>query len=871
MDTTQPGNSSQEATQSASARRLLVGWANQQDNWVRAIVGEVITTRRELPPSSIEAARNLYLAEKKLSDDHAQEVPALGEDVGDASVGDALQLTGLQECRGVNALVEDQRVVFNPRMTVLFGENATGKTGYVRVLKRLANVRSAQPIIGNIYRPTAGTRPQARIEYKIGDEQRELVWQDEQGVPPFTRMTVFDNPEAALHLEDDITYLYTPADIALFKYVHEAIEQVRALVDVDLVAREPRTNPFVTAFSRGTNVFTRIETLGASTNLSELEELATVSDEDTSALEGLRASVQVLEEGSDRGRVQVLRGRATVLGNLATVCRYLRGFDVPAYDGSVSALSRARTEQSDAAAAVFRGEQLPEELRSAWQDFLDAGEQFLQARGQTQYPGVDDACIYCRQVLDDSARQLLSGYRAYSRGAAAEAVEKAESELRGYQAPLTSTEFTQSLEAVRGTVDDFEGDERPYAWADGVRPFLDSVGPVLNAVATAATMEKGEAFGLAATLTPQLERTLEEVRSALAAAQGSAEERAKLLAESQAQMNDLDARIRLSTLMPDIRQHVEQAQWADRLKTLLGSFQRLLRGVTDTSKAASEALLNRNFEQAFQRECERLRAPTVTLDFPGRRGEAARRKSVSPNHSIGEILSEGEQKVIAIADFLAEASLRGSSAPIVFDDPVTSFDQRRIGHIASRMAELANEHQVIVFTHNILLVDALFNEFENDAQNCAYYQLDEHDGRKGYVSSSIHPRLDTPGNLRARINSAIQEAQGAHDGDRQARVEAAYDVIRAWCESVIERELLAEVTRRYRSNVAVQNVERIRVDRLDAAFKAIVPIWERACSYIQAHAQAVETLGVRPTLDGLRSDWEALQAARSDYRAGSAT
>ena len=57
----------------------------------------------------------------------------------------------------------------------------------------------------------------------------------------------------------------------------------------------------------------------------------------------------------------------------------------------------------------------------------------------------------------------------------------------------------------------------------------------------------------------------------------------------------------------------------------------------------------------------RLRAPKVAVDFPGRKGEQARRKSLTPNQrqKLSDILSEGEQKVIAVpADFLAEASLK---------------------------------------------------------------------------------------------------------------------------------------------------------------------------------------------------------------------
>jgi wobble nucleotide-excising tRNase len=46
------------------------------------------------------------------------------------------------------------------------------------------------------------------------------------------------------------------------------------------------------------------------------------------------------------------------------------------------------------------------------------------------------------------------------------------------------------------------------------------------------------------------------------------------------------------------------------------------------------------------------------------------------------VLSEGE-KVIALADFLAEASLK-PAAPVIFDDPINSLDYKRLAdHITA--------------------------------------------------------------------------------------------------------------------------------------------------------------------------------------------
>lgn len=118
------------------------------------------------------------------------------------------------------------------------------------------------------------------------------------------------------------------------------------------------------------------------------------------------------------------------------------------------------------------------------------------------------------------------------------------------------------------------------------------------------------------------------------------------------------------------------------------------------------------------------------------------------------------------------------------------------------------------------------------------------------------------------MNVAIQDAQGADAGDRQAKIDAAYDHICAWCEIVVETELLARVSQRYQPNVAMQNLKQIKPHLLKGAVEVIFPIWEKSNRYVPKHSQPLVTLGVRPSLDELRGDWAALQKALADYQAG---
>jgi Uncharacterized protein conserved in bacteria len=274
-------------------------------------------------------------------------------------------------------------------------------------------------------------------------------------------------------------------------------------------------------------------------------------------------------------------------------------------------------------------------------------------------------------------------------------------------------------------------------------------------------------------------------------------------------------------------------------------------------------LINESFDALFTEECAALRAPMLEIEFVGRQGRAQRRKVLNGKHKPSRVLSEGEQKVLAMADFLAEARLAGITAPVIFDDPVSSLDHRRINEVARRVALLAETTQVIVFTHDIFFASTLLALMET-SKRCAYFQITDEDG-KGKVSRATGPRWDSLNNIKKNINETIQAAKTQEGDARAALVRTGYDWIRAWCEVFTETELLQGVTQRYQPNVRMTNLPKIKGDALPAATEVVNRLFEDACRYIDGHSQPLATLGVSPTLTGLEADWSELTAMRNAY------
>jgi broad specificity phosphatase PhoE len=847
---------------SVSGLALLIEWANGQDHWIRKLVGDVIETRRRLSEEGVTALYELLLREKGLAEGDPVDVPALSAAAGGTPGGTTIRLVSLRHVENVNALAPNQEIEFHPRLTVCFGENASGKTGYVRILKRAAAVRTAEPVLPNIHTGTGG-RPRARIKVLEGEAEHVIEWQGEPGVEPPTRIDVFDARTAAVHLAEDLSYSYTPADLSLFRLVVDGIERVQARLQAAREARQPRANPFVNRFPRESRLYAKIEGLGASTDLAELEALGQVSKAEETELFGLRHKVDALRSGSVRAQIERAEREHAVLNRVLEVARIVVGLDRDAYRNAVSAVGTARAAHERATREALSGEDVPGILGDAWKAFVEAAEGYIRDIGSDHYPAHGQPCVYCRQPLGDAAVALIRKYRDYCNAALRQAVEEAGERLRTLSAAVRDLRLDELKRDVESLVQGLEDPTRPppaLAVAQEVVEHARVVQAALVDEKNCPAMPPG-LDGAPATLRTAVETA--ETTAADLRKQG--EERARALAEEHARLRELEARLTLRDLMPAIRDHVEAARWADRAGSYLRPFQGIKKSLTETSKRASAEVLNRDFERRFSDECQALRAPRVKLDFPGREGEARRRKLLTPEHGLGEILSEGEQKVIALADFLAEASVKPDKSPIIMDDPVTSLDHKRLQHVVDRLVQLSRERQVIVFTHDIWFAAELLARFEHQPNECFFYDVTAEEGRIGAVAKGSHPRTDTFNDRKKRIQRLVDEAQKASGESRQALIEKGYEELRGACEVVVEKDILRGVTERYRPNVRMTVLDQIRAERLPAAAKAIQAVFEKCCRVIASHSQPLPTLGIRPSLDELKEDWASLQKAREEY------
>lgn len=839
-------------------RGLLSEWANSSDEWVRYIVRQVLTGGGPLGSDEETQAYALFRQEKAFDTRKLPAEEPLATLEREDEAIEPLTLTSLSDVVGVNALVEDGAVQPHEGLTILFGENGTGKTGYSRIFKALAASRTADVVLGNI-EATAPQVQSALVGYMLGLESKTYTWTGQQGVTPFTRMSIFDSPSVSFHVDDALEYVYVPAALALFNHVTAGIKSVQT--QIDQAVQDLRLGPtgIVSRFPRGATVYPLIETLGAATDLEQLKAAADPDPNVDTRIADLRRMVAALEADTISAEIKLQQRVERILTQASTAATVIADFNVAAYDRELAALAGLEEDYRIFRAALFKAADLPAEPDDTWSAFIEAGEAY-QAHLSALGAHDADRCLYCRQPLGEAARSLIGKYSEYLEDKITTEIAASKTRLRALTEPVTSVHV--------GDASTFASE---YADTDDKPPFHVELDRILativqltehlrsasnvESVLTECAVADSEALDAALVTTTQ---TLGELKK-------QADTRTETLTEKKNELVELEAAAELTKSWTLIESHVRDAKQADRLTLLAKPMPGLLRSVTSLAKTASAQMINESFDALFNEECAALRAPALHVEFVGRQGRAQRRKVLSGKHKPSKVLSEGEQKVLAMADFLAEARLAGITAPVIFDDPVSSLDHRRINEVAQRIASLAETTQVIVFTHDIFFATTLLTLMEA-TKRCSYFQITDEDG-KGQITRATGPRWDSLNNLKKNINETIQAAKSQQGDARAALIRTGYDWIRAWCEVFTETELFQGVTQRYRPNVRMTNLPKIKPGALPAAIETLNRIFEEACRYIDGHSQPLPSLNVSPTLAGLEAHWAELTQARTAYNA----
>lgn len=854
----------------AEALADIVVWSADRPAWTRDALRLLLNTD-ELDGPQLEALYQSALSSAEPS------APIADTDVRSAKFSSVeVTLKAVIKPEDVNALASDQSLSFEKSgLTIVYGDNGAGKSGYARILKYACRARigpRTQSILPNIDTQAPGT-PRAKIAFVANTQNKQTDWQLDRPSPPeLSAVSVFDTRTATVHVDGVNEVAYVPFSLDLMQRLAKTGEAIRDKARTAKLALEAQTpqalrNPPIDS---QTDLAKAIAQLSAASDLRALEAAALLTAEELSLLADLKRDLTGDPAATARQLLEVQAGLSRFADTIRKLCEAAgrSSHEALARDYALSAATRAAADA--AARNRFATEPLTLVGSDAWRALWEAARRYSTAEARPGLPfppaARDEHCPLCQQPLSDEALDRFSLFEAFVR------------DDTKRQADAAAKTYSDRLEAARTAMPAMSTMHRQNSYLrDTLRD--DAAYQILRRTTVNARWhlrkilrmhtDQGKLvadidYSPALAALQDISQRLAGRASALTA-DAHSPERIRLLTQLKA----LEAREWLKSMLPDVAAEVSRKKKIAQIDRVIGEAD--TRAITQKASQLAELLVTDALRAQFIREIAALGVGHLAVELKKEASQvgAARfrvRLVRKPSAAVGTVLSEGEHRCVALAAFLAELATSGGKSAIIFDDPVSSLDHRHRSEVAARLATEARSRQVIVLTHDVAFLMLLNNAAQEAQAHVGYRCIARGTEFAGFCSHEppfhARPIDDVLDAIEANLANQKIHFERGNQSEWRNTVRGSLEQLRETWERAVE-EFVGPVLKRLANKVSTSHL--IKLTCLDVAdCDAMRDGYGRCSELLHSVAEALNPK--LPTPDDLRAEIERLHQWHNDLR-----
>ena len=775
-----------------------------------------------------------------------------------------VSIRSLYDVKGVGLLAENQKINFaNEGLFIVYGDNGAGKSSYASILKNTCLTRGECPqIMGNIFSKEQ-ISPQAKISVSCNGQDETYAWdKNTPSIEALKSIRVFDSSSASHYVNKADALGFRPIGLNLLAELVRAVNSVKSYIDEDLMPG----NGLIKLAELNSSSITAdlLSNLSAETSEDEVSKHIATPDE-LQNIEPLR--VEILQYKSQTAETirNTLQQNKAILTPLKIFCdNALKLLD----DKALDALQLLKVEKE-------RTETLSEELRKAtlnslpleniaglsWQKLWQAAKLFIEQEEKEQnFPMIKgEYCPLCLQEVGEESEVRMASLNQYINNQTAKDAKLAKENYDNAIKSINSLSLTLT----------------PYLAAiTFLNKHNNLLGEEINSLFSALESRKKILTGVVnlpqlpinVACVNKLKDIIGHIDIELLSV-SSDEELLALIAKKEAELLHLEDKKYVSENIDSIISNIRRYK---RIKSL----ESIQSQCVTTSISTLSASINRSgvvepLISAFDAELKSFGFDRfkIKVDSRNRSGVQQFRLSLADENDnvIGAlgVASEGEQRCIAIASFLAEMIADSRKSAVIFDDPVNSLSHEWSRRVAKRLVLESKNRQVIVLTHNIVFYKLLLEVAEGIEAQHSSIALERSRRFAGLVRESAPWEAMT---TRSRYNSLkvmLQELKRLDKKDETTGTEFRdscyrfYGSLRETWERLVEEKLLNKVVTRFERGVSTQRLARL-VDICQEDIDKVDMAMTKCSTYFRGHDSAAAVGDPYPTIEEVEEDLNAL-------------
>jgi energy-coupling factor transporter ATP-binding protein EcfA2 len=765
-----------------------------------------------------------------------------------------LLLMRIENVEGVNALVENQIIEFSPNLTIIYGANGSGKSGYVRLLKKVFYAKAQEEILPNVHIDSGHKNVNAKFTFKSNNTEIPLTYEKREN-NEFQQFAVFDGKGLLKQLSEKNEFEFRPAGLSFFADYTNAVNRVEQKLNTEIQTKQSgnTASDLSDLFDGDSEIKTIVQNLKAETKIDDLKKYTPFYDEDKTQKEAIQKQYDELLLAS-KGKEKEIKNLETVKSLLAqnkqAIEKLNQCFTTDVITKIKTAITDCVTKEATAKAEGienFKTDKIEGVGTSEWKNFIIAADAFAKTQNKENaiYPKNGDNCLLCQQPLSYEAQKLISNYWTFIKSIAEQNAKQAQEKLEKAKQNYEGLNF--DLFPQDNTLTDWLTEKYPNELETLKQKLTEQKTLAQNIVSDIQSktvnerMEINVSVEQHTTIDTAIEILIKNLKEDEISKELDKLLTSKTLLEHKEKFN-----MHFSKFEAFVNNQVwiKNANKADYAK----------RKITETEKALSNKYFNQKYIDTFNEECQKLNGNFgIDINHTGLAGKSFRQlklKGKNPN----AVLSEGEQKVIAIADFLAEMQLSEINRGLFFDDPVNSLDEKRKDTIAKRLVELSDIKQSIVFTHDLVFVYALISHCSECNRDHICHWIENRDSVPGYVWLNNSPSYEKEYRNANPVKKHYDEAKKTDcpPAQREYLIKAGFTALRTCYEVLVINDLFCNVVQRFNERVSVDSLSSVCFD--SAIINELQDSFGQCCRYMEGHSHSDKFAYQKPELNNLNEE-----------------